>query len=122
MGEQLAPSSKFIEEVKLEAKMIVNVEDTEQMFNHVTELVKQRKVLELSQLEKNDATWKGYIFNLPRGTMKFLLNAAIDTLPTRVNLKLWGKMTNDKCRFGRRNTLNHISECLGQGVLSPLTP
>ena len=108
VGEQPTPSSKFIEEVKLEAKTIVNVEETDKMFKHVSELVKQGKILELSQMEKNDATWKGYIFNLPRGTMKFLLNAAIDTLPTRVNLKLWGKMSNDKCRCGRRETLNHI--------------
>ena len=88
----------------MEAKSIVNVEETEKMFNHVSELLKQGKILELSQMEKNDATWKGYIFNLPRGTMKFLLNAAIDTLPTRVHLKLWGKMSNDKCRCGRRET------------------
>ena len=79
-----------------------------QMFEHVSDLVKQGKILELSQLEQNDATWKGYIFNLPRGTMKFSLNSAIDTLPTKVNLKLWGKMTNDKCRCGRRETINHI--------------
>ena len=40
--------------------------------------------------------------------MKFLLNSAIDTLPTKVNLKLWGKRASDKCRCGRRETLNHI--------------
>ena len=88
--------------------MIVNVETTEYLFNHVSELVKQGKILELLQLEKTDATWKGYIFNLLRGTMKFLLNAAIDTLPTKVKLKLWGKRFNDKCRCGRRETLNHV--------------
>ena len=42
------------------------------------------------------------------GTMKFQLNSAIDTLPTKVNLKLWGKRASDKCRCGRRETLNHI--------------
>ena len=46
--------------------------------------------------------------NLPRGTMKFVLNSSIDTLPTRVNLKLWGKVVNDKCFCGSRQTLNHI--------------
>ena len=70
--------------------------------------MKQGKTLELSQIEKNDATWKGYIYNLPRGTMKFLLNSTIDTLPTKVNLKLWGKRSSDKCRCGKKETLNHI--------------
>ena len=75
---------------------------------HASGLIKQGKILELSQIEKTDATWKGFIYNLPRGTMKFLLNSAIDTLPTKVNLKLWGKRTSDKCRCGKRETLNHI--------------
>ena len=107
-GEPIPPSNKFIEEVKKDAKSIVNCEETSNLFNHVAELVKQGKILELSQIEKTDAAWKGYIFNLPRGTMKFLLNSAIDTLPTKVNLKLWGKRASDKCRCGRKETLNHI--------------
>ena len=40
--------------------------------------------------------------------MKFVINASIDTLPTKVNLKLWGKRTNDLCFCGQRQTLNHI--------------
>ena len=43
--------------------------------------------------------------------MKFLLNASIDTLPTKVNLKQWGKISNDKCFCGKRQTLNHILNC-----------
>ena len=86
--DPVPPSSKFIENVKSEAKSIINTEETQNQFKHISELVKQGKTLELSQIEKNDATWKSYIYNLPRGTMKFLLNSTIDTLPTRVNLKL----------------------------------
>ena len=81
------------------------------MLEHVRTLVKQGKFLELSKCEQNDATWKSYIFNLPKGTMKWLLNASIDTLPTRVNLKLWGKVNNEKCFCGQRQTLNHILNC-----------
>ena len=81
--EPISPPGKFIEAVKSEAKSIVNSEETLSLFKHVSELVKQGKTLELSQIEKNDATWKGYIYNLPRGTMKFLLNSTIDTLPTK---------------------------------------
>ena len=43
--------------------------------------------------------------------MKWLLNASINTLPTKANLKLWGKVTNDKCHCGRKQTLNHILSC-----------
>ena len=43
--------------------------------------------------------------------MKWLLNASIDTLPTKVNLKLWGKVNNEKCFCGQRQTLNHILNC-----------
>ena len=39
----------FIEEVKSEAKSIVNTEETNNLFNHVKELVKQGKFLELMQ-------------------------------------------------------------------------
>ena len=78
---------------------------------HVRTLVKQGKFLELTHLEKNDATWQSFIFNLPKGTMKFVLNSAIDTLPTKVNLKLWGKLVNDRCFCSKRQTLNHVLNC-----------
>ena len=55
-----------------------------------------------------DATWKSYIFNLPKGTMKWLLNSCIDTLPTKANLRQWGKVTSDKCWCSQKQTLNHI--------------
>ena len=67
--EPISPSTKFIEQVKNEAKSIVNSEETQNLFTHVSELVKQGKILELSQIEKNDATWQSYVYNLPRGTM-----------------------------------------------------
>ena len=70
----------------------------------------------LRKLEQTDATWQGYVYNLPRGTMKFLLNSTIDTLPTKVNLKLWGKVSNDKCRCCSRQTLNHILNCCGPSL------
>ena len=59
------------------------------MYTHIKTLIKQGKFLELTHVERNDATWKSFLFNLPKGTMKFLLNSSIDTLP--INLKQWGK-------------------------------
>ena len=43
--------------------------------------------------------------------MKWLLNSSVNTLPTKANLKLWGKRTNDKCHCGFKQTLNHILSC-----------
>ena len=43
--------------------------------------------------------------------MKWILNSSIDTLPTKTNLKQWGKLVNDKCFCGQRQTLNHILSC-----------
>ena len=113
---QSKATAKFIEDVKTDVKSLVQINETEKMLNHVQNLIKQGKYLELCQLEKTDATWQGYIYNLPRGTMKFLLNSTIDTLPTKVNLKLWGKVSSDKCRCGSRQTLNHILNCCGPSL------
>ena len=110
-AENLAPPETFVDAVKKDTKLAVNSQDNLEMFNHVKQLVKQGKYLELAHLEQTDATWKGYIYNLPKGTMKFVLNSTIDTLPTKVNLKMWGKVSNDKCRCGRKETLNHILNC-----------
>ena len=43
--------------------------------------------------------------------MKFVLNASIDTLPQKTNLKQLGKLTNDKCFCGLSQTLNHVLNC-----------
>ena len=83
---------------------------------HVKTLIKQGKFLEMCNTEKTDATWNSYIFNLPKGTMKFILNSTLDTLPTKTNLKQWGKLTNDKCFCGQRQTLNHILNGCRQGL------
>ena len=97
--------------VKQDVKSTVLMEDNEASLKHIHTLVKQGKFLELTQLEQTDATWKSYIYNLPKGTMKFVLNASLDTLPTKANLSLWGKRTNNKCRCGVKETTNHVLNC-----------
>ena len=46
----------------------------------------QGRFLALAETEKEDMVWKYYMFDLKQGTLKFLLNACIDTLPTAANL------------------------------------
>ena len=44
--------------------------------------------------------------------MKFILNASLDSLPTRVNLLQWGKSLTDKyTNCHSRETTNHIINC-----------
>ena len=65
--------------------------------------------IELASAEKQGIVWKSYMYNLKQGTLKFLLNAAIDTLPTAANLKRWKKSISDLCNLcKRRQTTYHI--------------
>ena len=76
---------------------------------HVAKLAKQGKLLELANIQKNDLTWKSYIFNLKKNTLKFVLNSTLDTLPSNSNLFQWGKAPSDKCKnCGGRETTSHI--------------
>ena len=85
---------------------------------HTETLIKQGHFLCLAMLKKSDMIWKSCIFNLNKGTLKFLLNSCLDTLPTQINLLQWEKSASDLCKLylqagaelqGRRQeTTNHI--------------
>ena len=53
------------------------------------------------------------MFNLKQGTLKFLLNASIDTLPTAANLHKWKKSTSDQCKLckARETTCHILNNC-----------
>ena len=56
--------------------------------------------------------WKSTMFQLKSGTLKFMLNACIDTLPTPANLTRWKYTSSDKCKLcGNRGTTNHYLNC-----------
>ena len=80
---------------------------------HVKQLAVQGNFLSLAAAEKEDIVWKSAMFDLKQGTLKFLLNASIDTLPTAANLKRWKKTNSDICKLcKRRQTTEHIlSNC-----------
>ena len=109
--EDLRPPAQFIKDVKSDAKSKILVSESESVLEHVQTLIQQGKYLELTKLQQSDATWQSFIFNLPKGTMKWVLNSSINTLPTKTNLKQWGKLVNDKCFCGQRQTLNHVLSC-----------
>ena len=96
-GAEVSPT--FINRVKESVKSAVRHEETMTIYEKCKTLIQQGKFLELTLQEKCDATWKLFMFNLPKGTLKFLLNSATDNLPTLTNLKTWGKRVVDKCRL-----------------------
>ena len=84
----------------------------ENLASHAANLQVQGNLLTLAAKEKVDLVWKSSMFQLKSGTLKFMLNAAIDTLPTPANLKRWICGTSDKCKLcGNRGTTNHILNC-----------
>ena len=53
--------------------------------------------------------WKSFIYDLPKGIMKFMVNAFLDILPTKNNLCRWGERINTKCTLcGNKETLQHV--------------
>ena len=81
---------------------------------HTETLIKQEHFLCLAMLEKSNMIWKSYMFNLKKGTLKFLLNYCLDTLPTQTNLLQWEKSASDLCKLclqagtELQETTNHI--------------
>ena len=72
---------------------------------------------------KSCVTWRSYLWDVPRGILKFAMNAGLNTLPTLDNLKRWGKRVSDRCPLcGNTQTLLHVlSNCqvaLDQGRLT----
>jgi hypothetical protein len=99
--------------IKNSVKKIVHTNTLEQSTKHLNTLCKQGEFLKLSIQEQQDPTWKAFIWNLKKGTAKFLLNSTIHTLPTQNNLKLWNKSMSDRCHLckNRDSTLHTLSGC-----------
>ena len=99
----------FDNQVSDKVKAVLSVERRENWGNHVKELVVQGNFLALAAAEREDVVWKSCMYDLKQGTLKFLLNASIDTLPTAANLKRWKKSWSDLCKLcKRRQTTEHI--------------
>jgi hypothetical protein len=71
----------------------------------------QGNLFALLQAENESITWKSYMWDLPRGVLKFAVNSSIDTLPTFTNLKRWRKRASVNCQLcGNmvKQTLFHV--------------
>ena len=58
-------------------------------------LVVQGQEVALASADKQDIVWKSFMINMKQGTLKFLLNVAIYTLPTATNLNIDKKFSSD---------------------------
>ena len=86
----------------------------------ISNYVMQGDYLALIMEEGGCVTWRSYLWDIPRGVLKFAINAGLNTLPSLDNLRRWGKRVNDRCPFcGNTQTLLHVlSHCqvaLNQG-------
>ena len=104
---------KLCRNVTSTAKKHMDKEHKQQHQEKLKSLVVQGKNLELASAESTDYLWKSFLYNMRSGTMKFLLNAAIDTLPTAANLQRWKKSPSDKCKLcqGRQTTDHCLNIC-----------
>ena len=95
--------------VSAKVKAALVVEKRKHWENHIKELTVQGHFLSLAAAEQQDVVWKSHMYDLKQGTLKFLLNASIDTLPTAANLKRWKKSGSDLCKLcKRKQTTEHI--------------
>ena len=96
---------------KKKVELIKSIKDeiNETWINHLKDLVVQGNMLRVSILEKADYIWKSFIFNMPKGVMKFMVNSFLDTLPTKNNLSRWGKKMTTNCNLcSKKETLHHV--------------
>ena len=107
-----ATVTKFHNTMKKAVKERVVWENDKQWHEHVQTLLKQGNYTDILKTSKTDATWQSFIYDLPKGTMKFLLNSCLDTLPTLVNLHQWGRSSSNLCPHCRnKHTTNHVLNC-----------
>ena len=86
-----AVAPKYVETVKDNMKAKLRSEENISIHEKTKTLIQQGDFVNLLIEEQSDASWRSYIYDLPVGTMKFILNSSMDTLPTKSNLRKWGK-------------------------------
>ena len=105
-------SNKFNVDIRTKVRNSTRAGVQEKLSHHAKNLQVQGNLLTLANQEKEDMIWKSTMFQLKSGTLKFMLNACIDTLPTPANLTRWKYTSSDKCKLcGNRGTSNHYLNC-----------
>ena len=90
---------KFNLEIKNQIKTSLLVRKEERWITHAESLSQQGHFLSLAAAEHEDVVWKSYMYNLKQGTMKFLINSSIDTLPTAANFSNGRRLIQTNANF-----------------------
>ena len=96
------------------------------LHNHVKTLVKQGHFLDLLRTSFTDATWQSFMYNLPKGTMKFFLKARrywlfscrlipLFSFPAIFNSGHWGAPTQNPAPMNLFSL--QIKQIMGAGFL-----
>ena len=103
------PDSLNWNQTKTRIKKLGQDDCREKWIKLIEPLLVQGEFMKVVHMENTDVTWKSIIYNVPQGVMKFIVNAAIDSLPTNKNLYRWGKRISDKCNLCNcTGTLHHV--------------
>ena len=84
-------------QLKREVQQRIQNQTDEYWSSKIRSMVMQGNFLSLLIEEDTNVTWKSYLWNLPRGVVKFAMNSSLETLPSADNLKRWGKRASDLC-------------------------
>jgi hypothetical protein len=79
-----------LSDIRREVRSVFQEEEDEPWAARVSEYTMQGNLFALLQAEIESIRWKSYMWDLPRGVLKFAVNSSIDTLPTFNNLRRWG--------------------------------
>ena len=91
------------------AKKVVSVDDATRRREHAESLPAQCLLMRESTYTPD--IWATAVASLNSEALKFSLNAATDTLPTKSNLAKWRKVL-DQCKLcGKKQTLLHVLNC-----------
>ena len=83
--------------------------DSETRVEHAKNLPHQGELLWDTPDSVDAKVWSLAVGNLTSTSMKFILNAASDTLPHNCDLKLWGRRVSSVCPLcGQHQTLLHV--------------
>ncbi len=103
------PNSSSLDQIKSNIKKSIHSKHQTTSWNHISNLACQGEFIRIWDIQDVDYTWKSDLHNLPRGVAKFLINSVLNTLPTKDNLRRWGKVLSEACGLcGNRETLGHV--------------
>jgi hypothetical protein len=85
--------------MRRQVRRVFQEEEDEAWASRVSEYTIQGNFFALLQAENESITWKSYMWDLPRGVLKFPVNNSIETLSIFTNLRRWVKGASVNCQL-----------------------